>query len=60
MLIYLKNNKYPICYEYHFSDYSKLLVKEQNGYNIYDNQNLQNIKDDMKYFEAQIFILENL
>lgn len=60
MLIYLKNNKYPICYEYHFSDYSKLLVKEQNGYNIDENQNLQNIKDDMKHFEAQIFILEHL
>ena len=29
MLIYFKNNKYPICYEYHFSDYSKLLIKQQ-------------------------------
>ena len=60
MLIYLKNNKYPICYEYHFSDYSKLLIKQQNGYNIDENQNLQNIKDDIKHFEAQIFILEHL
>ena len=60
MLIYLENNKYPICYEYHFSDYAKLLIKQQKGWNINENQNLEKITDDMRHFNSQIFILENL
>ena len=47
MLIYLENNKYPICYEYHFSDYAKLLIKQQKGWNINENKNLEKITDDM-------------
>ena len=64
ILIFTKNNKYPICYEYNFSDYSKYNFKKNIGYttdlNKNLNKNLQNIKDDMKHFEAQIFILEHL
>ena len=60
MLIYLENNKYPICYEYHFSDYAKLLIKQQKGWNINENKNLEKITDDMRHFNSQIFILENL
>ncbi len=60
MLIYLKNNKYPICYEYHFSDYTKLHIKQKKEYNIDENVNLQKIIDNITYCNSQIFILENL
>lgn len=64
ILIFIKNNKYPICYEYNFSDYSKYNFKKNIGYttdlNKNLNKNLEEQKEAIKHFEAQIFILEHL
>lgn len=61
ILIYLKDNKYPICYEYCFSFYSQTIFKQNVGYNInLINKKLMNEKEQMVHFEAQIFILQNL
>ena len=60
ILIYLKNNKYPICYEYCFSNYSETIFKQNNGYNIELNKKFIQHKEDIKNLESQIFILQNL
>mgnify|MGYP000940861955 FL=1 len=64
ILIFIKNNKYPICYEYKFSDYSQYNFKKNIGYitdlNKNLNKNLEEQKEAIKHFEAQIFILEHL
>ena len=60
ILIYLNNSKYPICYEYCFSEYAISIIKQKNGYNIDLNTNYLKIKDNIMYFNYQIFILQNL
>ena len=61
ILIYLKNNIYPICYEYCFSFYSQTIFKKNVGYNInLINKELVKQKEQIVHFEAQIFILQNL
>tara|TARA_Y100000741_G_scaffold298172_1_gene239173 strand:- start:4162 stop:4845 length:684 start_codon:yes stop_codon:yes gene_type:complete len=64
ILIFIKNNKYPICYEYKFSDYSQYNFIKNIGYitdlNKNLNKNLKKQEEAIKHFEAQIFILEHL
>lgn len=60
ILIFIKNNKYPICYEYNFSDYSKYNFKKNIGYTTDFSKNLEKQEEAIKHFEAQIFILEHL
>ena len=62
ILIYIKNNKYPICYKYYFSDYIKNITKKNIGLN--NDSNIELIllktKNDIIDLNAQIFILQNM
>ena len=53
VLIYLKNNKYPICYEYKFS-------KLQYNNEKYNNEEYEKIIEEKKELEFKLFILNNI
>lgn len=53
VLIYLKDNKYPICYEYNFS-------KLQYNNEKYNNKEYGKIMEEKKELEFKLFILNNM